>query len=103
MPTFGARASPLGAIPDITFRGVNVAPIGTAARLPSRFIAAIHSLFRGVNYSMEKSALAYRAAVEEGHTGDALAARTAELWQNPTEDMMKAAAKLTTGQLHFTE
>ena len=95
-PTFGARPSALGAIPDITFKGVNVAPVGTLARAPSRMIAAIHSLFRGVNYSMEKSALAYRAAVEEGHTGDALAARMAELYQNPTEEVMKAATQEAT-------
>lgn len=90
-PIFGSRYSPLGAIQDFTYRGVNVAPVGTLARLPSRFIAAIHAFFRATNFSMEKSALAYRMASEEGRVGAAFDQRVGELWQNPTTEIMNAA------------
>lgn len=90
-PMFGLQYSPLGAIPDVTMRGINVLPVGTAARLPGRFIAAIHSFFRSVNYSMEKSALAYRQAAGEGLTGNAFDARVGDLWQSPPVQMMEAA------------
>ena len=95
-PGWGARYSNLGAIPDITYRGVGVLPIGTMARVPSRFIASIHTFFRVMNYSMEKSALGVRQAIEEGHTGSDLEARIGELWQNPSADMMKQAAQQAT-------
>lgn len=90
-PLLGLAYSPLGSIPDIAVRGVPVLPLGSAVRLPGRFIAAIHSFFRAVNYSMEKSALAYRTASEEGHTGTAFDARTADIWQNPSEATMERA------------
>jgi hypothetical protein len=90
-PIFGSRYSPLGTIQDFTYRGVNVAPVGTLARLPSRFIASIHAFFRATNFSMEKSALAYRMASEERLVGAKFDQRVGELWQNPTLDMMNAA------------
>ena len=93
-PLWGARYNGQGAIPDFTFKGVGVLPIGTMARVPSRFISAIHAFFRTANYSMEKSALAYRRAMEEGAPD--IAARVGELWQNPPEDMMTAATKEAT-------
>ena len=95
-PFLGLKGSPLGVIPDITVKGVNVLPIGTMARAPSRLVAAIHSFFRATNYSMEKNALAYRAAVEEGRTGTDLAARIADLRQNPTTEIMDAARSEST-------
>ena len=95
-PMWGARYSNLGAIPDVTFRGVGVLPIGTAARLPGRFVASIHTFFRIMGYSMEKSALGVRQALEEGHTGSDLEARIGELWQNPTQGMMSEAVKTAT-------
>src|ERR1039458_3942117 len=64
-PTIGAIYSPLGQIPDIGIRGVNVLPLGTVARIPSRGIAAIHSFFRSVNFSIEKGRDAYRTAAAE--------------------------------------
>ena len=95
-PMFGAQYSPLGQIPDIAYRGVNVLPLGTLARLPSRNVAAIHSTFRALNYSMEINALAYRQAATEGVEGTALNARVADLRQNPSEEMMGVArAKAT--------
>ena len=90
-PLMGWQSSPRGAIPNLQYRGVTVAPVGELARGPSRMIAAIHSLYRSTNYSMEINALAYRQAVEEGLTGTALAARTAALRQNPPDEMMDAA------------
>lgn len=90
LPLIGTEYSPLGAIPDIRV-GNTVLPVGTMQRLPSRMVAAIHSFFRVMNYSMEKSALAYRAAATEGLEGEAFAARVGELWQNPTAEMMEAA------------
>lgn len=88
-PAVGFSYSPLGSIPDIAVRGVPVVPLGSAIRLPGRFIAAIHSFFRSVNYSMDKSALAYRAASEEGLTGNAFDARVGDIWQNPSEEVME--------------
>ena len=95
-PTFGLRYSHLGAIPDVEIAGLNLLPLGTAARLPSRFIAAIHSFFRAVNYSMEKNALAYRTAANEGLTGTSFDARVGDLRQNPTEQMMEQARGVST-------
>jgi N12 class adenine-specific DNA methylase len=95
-PLLGARYSPTGYIPDITLRGVNVLPVGTAARLPGRFIAAIHSFFRSMNYSMAKNGEAYRAAANEGLAGQDFNARVAELRQNPTPDMMERSRENAT-------
>jgi hypothetical protein len=89
-PFVGLRYSHLGVIPDIELRGINVAPIGTAIRLPSRFIAAIHSYFRVMNYSVEKNAQAYRIAANEGLTGEAFDSRVGDLRQNPTAAMMQS-------------
>ena len=90
-PNVGLRYSHLGALPDVEIRGLNVLPLGTAVRLPSRFIAAIHSFFRSINYSMEKNALAYRDAANRGLTGNDFDQHVANLRQNPTEAMMTAA------------
>lgn len=92
----GTRASPLGSIPDITVRGVNVLPVGSVVRSPGRFIAAIHSFFRSVNYSMEKNAQAYRMAAGEGLSGDDLAARVGDLRDNPPEALMESARDVST-------
>lgn len=95
-PLWGVGYSPLGQIPDVQYRGVTVLPTGQIARLPSRMVAAIHSYFRSLNYSMEKSALAYRQAVNEGVTGDALAKRVAEIRVNPDEGLMTQARGVAT-------
>lgn len=92
-PLIGTQYSMTGAIPDITVRGVNVLPIGTAVRLPGRFLAAADGFFRALNYSMEKSARAYRMASEEGLTGTKFDARVADIRQNPTEAMMTEMAE----------
>lgn len=97
-PLWGANYSPLGQIPNLAFKGVTVLPVGDIARFPSRNIAAIHSAFRAMNYSMEINALAYRQAATEGLTRADLAARTADLRQNPTEEMMEGARTKATDQ-----
>ena len=94
-PAWGLRRAG-GINPDITIKGVGALPLGTLIRLPSRMVASLHTFFRVLNYSMEKSALAMRQAIEEGHEGEALAARAGELWQNPTEGMMASAAHTAT-------
>ncbi len=98
-PLIGAQYSLTGAIPDIAVKGVNVLPIGTIARLPGRFLSAADAFFKSVNYSMAKNARAYRMAMEEGKTGNELAARIADIRDNPPEAMMaeinKEASHLT--------
>lgn len=91
-PLIGAKYSPLGYIPDVAIRGVNVLPVGTLARAPSRAIAAIHSFYRTLNFSMEKAAIAYRTASEEGLTGNDFAARVADIRSNPSQDVMERSA-----------
>ena len=92
-PFIGAKYSPLGQIPDITYRGATALPLGNIARVPSRFIAAIHSFFRVMNYSMATSGDAYHVAANEGLKGEALDARVADLRQNPTPEMMERNAE----------
>ena len=87
--------SSMGAIPDIRVRG-GVIPTGQLARLPSRGVATIHTFFRAMNYSMEKNALSYRLASNEGHTGERLAARIADLRQNTPDNIMEASTKAST-------
>lgn len=91
-PIIGATYSPLGQIPDLSFRGVRILPGilpgGTQARLPSRMVAMIHSFWRSTGYAMEKAGFSYRTAVAEGLTGNDRAARMAEIQQNPSEEQM---------------
>jgi hypothetical protein len=89
-PLLATQYSPLGYVPDVNVHGVTV-PIGSTIRLPGRFIAAIHSFFRSMNYSMEINALSTRVAIGEGLTGVARDARIASLRQSPPEEMMAAA------------
>lgn len=89
-PGFAIKRSSLGAIPDFEARGVPL-PIGSIIRAPGRAIAAIHSFFRTVNYSMEKAALAYRQAVSEGLEGNDFAARVGDITVNPSVEQMEMA------------
>jgi hypothetical protein len=90
-PLIGLKRSSLGSIPDIAIKGVNALPIGSVIRTPGRAIAAIHSFFRAANYSMDKSALAFRAATSENLSGVAFNARVADLMKNPTDDIIEQA------------
>lgn len=92
---FGTRQSPLGSIPDVTIKGVAI-PVGSVIRAPARAIAAIHSFFRTVNYSMAKSALVYREAASAGLDKDAFAAHVADGVSNPSEAVMQESVKQAT-------
>ncbi len=98
-PLIGPVYSPLGQLPDLAIRGVRVLPGvipgGTQTRIPGRSVAAIHSFFRSVGYSMNKSALAYRTAAEEGLTGTAFDSRVGEIWQDPSLAVMEASTGQT--------
>jgi hypothetical protein len=89
-PVVGFSYSPLGQIPDIAFKGVPIVPVGSAIRVPGRFIAAIHSFFRTTNYSAYKAGGAYRQAANEGLSGNAFYSRVGEINQNPSEALMEA-------------
>ncbi len=95
-PLIGAQYSSLGQIPDIAVRGVPVLPLGSTIRVPGRSVAAIHSFFRSLNYSMNKSAEAFRTASEEGLTGNAFASRVGDIWQNPTPEIMERSRETAT-------
>ena len=88
-PLVGFNYSHLGQIPDLAVKGVTVLPIGSTLRLPSRGVAAIHSFFRTVNYSVANAGEAYRIAATEEPTGTPRAERLAELRQNPTDQTME--------------
>lgn len=95
-PRVGFHYSPLGQIPDLAVRGIPVLPIGSAVRVPGRFIAAIHTFFRAMNYSIEKNGAAYHQAATEGLEGSAFNARVADLRQNPTPEIMEHASNIAT-------
>ena len=76
-----------GAIPDFAIGNLKI-PVGSIIRSPARAIAAIHSFFRTVNYSMDKASIAYRTATDEGLIGNAFDARVADIVQNPSEEIM---------------
>lgn len=90
-PTWNWEYSTRGAIPNLQWHGVTVAPVGDAARLPGRFIAAIHSFFRAANYSIEINGAEHAQAAREGLTGDALARRIAELRDSRSPDRVQEA------------
>jgi hypothetical protein len=79
-----------GAIPDFALGGLKI-PVGSIIRAPARAIAAIHSFFRTVNYSMDKAAIAYRTASDEGLDGTDFDARVVDIVQNPSEEIMAQA------------
>lgn len=89
-PWFQAQWRPEGSIPNVKVMGATV-PLGPVLEFPGRGVAAFHSFLRVLSYSVEKNALAYRQAANEGHTGEMLARRYAELSAHPTEEMMKTA------------
>ena len=104
-PFIGAKYSSLGSIPDIAVKGVTVLPVGNVIRVPGRAIAAIHSFYRAVNYSIEKGALAYRNASNEMDVRENLGRPMSQVefdtmvgkgWTDPTEDVMEQAAGTAT-------
>lgn len=66
--------------------------LGAAIRTPaSRLLVTSDEMFKVSMYRGEMRASAYRQALREGLDGQALAARAAELLENPTPEMIDAA------------
>lgn len=65
------------------FAGKAVDYLGTAVRLPGRFLTAEDELFKGINYRGELSRQAYMTARREGLSGDAFNTRVADILSNP--------------------
>jgi len=86
---WGTQQSQLGYIPDVKAFGATI-PVGSAVRLPSRAIAALHSFQYTQNYSIKINAWAFRQATNEGLKPRTTehSARTGELRQNPTAAAM---------------
>ncbi len=66
---------------------------GRVIRTPSNLLTASDELFKAVGRRQVINRLAYRRASEEGLRGDAHATRTAQLIENPTDEMRAAAEK----------
>jgi hypothetical protein len=64
---------------------------GAQLRTPTNLLSAEDEFFKAVAYRQEINALAYRQAAASGLRGQEFADRVAELTNNPTENMMKAA------------
>ena len=65
--------------------------LGTAVRVPGRFLMAEDELFKSVGYRMELNARAYRQASSEGLQGKDLAVRISEIINDPPADIRIAA------------
>jgi hypothetical protein len=66
-------------------------PVGRALEIPSRAVSAIHTVAYSMNYEREIARRAFRAASNEGLTGDAFNTRVAQLTQDPPLGMVQAA------------
>lgn len=66
--------------------------VGSIVRFPMRALAAEDELFKAMARQMEIQGLALRRAAQEGLKGKALRDRSADLVENPTSDMVEAAA-----------
>lgn len=87
--------------PQITAANLGLAQGGTTARavdfigglvrVPGRALMTEDAFFKGVGYRMELNALAWRMAVQEGHTGPALAARMQQIIAQPPPHLQVAA------------
>lgn len=91
-PMFERIIPATGVIPDYRI-GNAVIPVGNLARLPSRGVAAIHSFYRALNFSMEKAAISYRDAANAGLEGQELKAKVADGMINPSEVVMSQSTK----------
>lgn len=89
-PLFEVRPTPRGAIENVAVKGIEL-PVGDVIRSPGRIVAAIHSLYRTLNYSMEKAALAYRTAHYEGLEGDDFVSRINDIYTSPSDKQMDEA------------
>jgi len=65
--------------------------VGYALEAPGRGVSAIHTVFYAMNYERDIARRAFRAATNEGLTGNAFATRVADLTQNPSLGMVQGA------------
>lgn len=72
--------------------------IGSVVRLPGRGLMAGDELFKAIGYRMELNARAYRTAVDENLTGDAMTKRIQGILDNPPDDIKLAAVDASTYQ-----
>ena len=79
-------------IPNPDVAGVRL-PIGTVLESPSRLATALHSFNWTTFYRSSLSHQAMHVALEEGRTGADLIARATDLEANPTDTILKQAAR----------
>lgn len=65
--------------------------LGALIRTPGRLLTASDELFKTIHYRGELKAQAYRTAVAEGRSGEALFQRIAELVEDPTPELSAQA------------
>jgi hypothetical protein len=75
----------------VTIGGKQFEVGGAQLRTPTNLLSAEDEFFKAVGYRQEINALAYRQAASAGLRGQEFADRVAELTNNPTNAMMKAA------------
>lgn len=82
-----------GAFTNTTERGQQAigGAFGRMVRLPSRALSGADVFFKTLVYRSELNALAYRQAAGEGHAGQALGQRVAELLADPPDAIVDAA------------
>lgn len=73
-----------------TFRAIE-GRLGEAIRLPGRALIAMDEFYKGVNYTTELHALAFREATKKGLKGKAKAKKIAGILNNPTEEITEKA------------
>ena len=94
VPWVSLTWSELGHVPNVAVKGFTALPIGSLVRAPSRFVAAIHSFFRTLNYTVNVAAQAHRTATYEGRTGVDFENRVDYLSKNPDDDMQDNSRRI---------
>ncbi len=74
---------------------------GTAIEASTRGITAMHSFFHALRFEQEYQGLIARQALSEGHEGEALGRRIAELDQSNDAKIISAADKTTMHELYM--
>jgi hypothetical protein len=92
-PLLPTERSSAGMMPH---KGAIEGALGTAIRIPSKSVAAIHSFFKSVRYEQNIAALAYRTAFNEGYEvgSHGFDNRIGELTMRPTPEMMDETGKI---------
>jgi hypothetical protein len=75
--------------------------LGAIISSPGKAVGFIHGFSSAVRYEQEIHRLAYRAAMQEGRTGDAFAGRVGDLTNRPTPEMMEKAAAVARKDLYM--